>query len=229
MHALPKKVLIIVAHQDDETIGCAGTIKRLSEQGSIVDVVFVTSGNTGVDHSGKYNADSIIDVRSDEANRAREILGWRHTYNLGVKTQCVANTQRLFHRIIQIIRDNRPDLVITHANVDKHRDHRAISSIVKEACWKAQEAIHPELGKIHKINDLWAMEILDLLPRVDYIIDITETYESKVKALSVYNSQLDIISGIFNHVDGMAKVRGHAIGKKYGEAFMRINLLPVEL
>ena len=96
MHALPKKVLIIVAHQDDETIGCAGTIKRLSEQGSIVDVVFVTSGNTVVYHSGKYNADSIIDVRSDEANRAREILGWRYTYNLGVKTQCVANTQRLF-------------------------------------------------------------------------------------------------------------------------------------
>mgnify|MGYP001220517927 CR=1 FL=1 len=229
MHVLPKKVLVIVAHQDDETIGCSGFIKKLTDQGSLVDVVFVTSGNTGVDHSGEYNADNIVDVRNDEASRAREILGWRQTYNLGVKTQCVANTQRLFHRVIQIIRDNKPDLVITHADVDKHRDHRAISGIVREACWKAQEQIHPELGKVHKINDLWAMEILDLLPRVDYIIDITKTYESKVEALSVYNSQLDIISGIFNHVDGMAKVRGHAIGKKYGEAFMRINLLPVEL
>ena len=223
------KVLVIAAHQDDETIGCAVTIKRLTDQGTTVDVVFVTSGDTGIDHSGDYSSDNIISVRNTEAMAAKQILGWDSTISLGVKTQCVQNTQELFHRMIKVIRECKPDLVITHADVDKHRDHRNISEIVKEACWKANELIHPELGEVHKINDLWAMEILDLLPRTDYIIDITETYESKVKALSVYNSQQDIISGIFNHVDGMAKVRGHAIGKKYGEAFMRINLLPVEL
>ena len=144
------KVLVIAAHQDDETIGCAGTIKRLTDQGTTVDVVFVTSGDTGIDHSGDYSSDNIISVRNTEAMAAKQILGWDSTISLGVKTQCVQNTQELFHKMIKVIRECKPDLVITHADVDKHRDHRNISEIVKEACWKANELIHPELGEVHQ-------------------------------------------------------------------------------
>ena len=227
MHAPPESVLIIAAHQDDETIGCAGTIKKWSALGTRVNVIFVTSGNTGIDHSGEYSSKNIVSVRDAEAQKAKEILGIASVQCLGEGTQCVGNTQELFHEIISSIRFYRPELVITHAPNDKHRDHRAVSDVVKEACWKANEMIHPELGVVHKIKDLWAMEILDLLPRVDYIVDITQTYESKVEAMRAYTSQQEIISGIFDHIDGMAKVRGYASGCKYGEAFMRLSSVPV--
>ena len=227
MHLVPKNVLIIVAHQDDETIGCAGTIKKWSALETRVDVIFVTSGNTGIDHSGEYSSKNIVAVRDAEAQKAKGILGIASIQCLGEETQCVENTQELFHEIISSIRFHRPELVITHAPNDKHRDHRAVSEVVREACWKANEMIHPELGMVHKIKDLWAMEILDLLPRVDYIVDITQTYESKVEAMKTYTSQQEIIGGIFDHIDGVAKVRGYASGCKYGEAFMRLGSVPV--
>jgi LmbE family N-acetylglucosaminyl deacetylase len=229
MLALPKSVLVIVAHQDDETIGCGGTIKRWSSMGSDVKVVVVTTGDTGIDYSGRYNSKNIEVIRNREIHQAKQILGWNTTQVLREKTQCVENNQHLFHKVIWLIRHYSPELVITHAPNDKHRDHRAVSEVVKEACWKASENIHPELGSTHRVRDLWAMEILDLLPKVDYIVDITDTYENKVEAMRAYNSQKEIISGIFNHIDGLAKVRGYAVGSKYGEAFMRLNTMPVVL
>ena len=49
-----KKLIVFASHPDDETIGCGGTIKKLSEKGCEVIVVFATSGNTGVDQSRNY-------------------------------------------------------------------------------------------------------------------------------------------------------------------------------
>lgn len=228
MLAPPESVLVIAAHQDDETIGCGGMIRKWADLGTRVGVIFVTSGNTGIDQNGVYSRKDITRVRFQEADEASRILGFSWS-TLGYPSQNVKNTQKLFHEIIHAIRKDKPDLVITHAPVDKHRDHRVISDTVKEACWKANENIHPELGEVHKIKDLWAMEILDLLPKVDYIVDITQTYESKIEAMRAYTSQQEIISGIFDHIDGMAKVRGYASGCKYGEAFMRLNSVPVAL
>ena len=67
----PNKILVFAAHQDDETIGCGGTIRKWSSNGSIVDVVFMTDGGTGVDQSGRFDSD-IVSTRRKEAEQAAE-------------------------------------------------------------------------------------------------------------------------------------------------------------
>ena len=52
MLAPPESVLVIAAHQDDETIGCGGMIRKWADLGTRVGVIFVTSGNTGIDQTG---------------------------------------------------------------------------------------------------------------------------------------------------------------------------------
>ena len=47
-----KRVLIIVAHSDDETIGMAGTIRKHVLEGNTVNVVSMTNG---VGSRGKVN------------------------------------------------------------------------------------------------------------------------------------------------------------------------------
>ena len=223
----PKKVLIIAAHYDDETIGAGGTIKKWTELGTEVHVLFVTSGNTGLDQSGKYNSDGIVSVRVREAEKAAKMLGISNLYHLDESCQNVKNTQELFHRIIFYIRKIKPNLVITHYNCDKHRDHNQISQIVKEACWKSREDIHKELGECHRVDDLWAYEITDLLPKIDFVVNIEDTITDKLEAMKVYLSQKNVIKGILSHISGLSKVRGYMIGKMHGEGFMRLSQEPI--
>ena len=222
------KILVIVAHQDDETIGCGGTIKKLSSMGNKVEVIFVTDGKTGIDQRNLYGKD-IVSVRMSEAKQASEILGVDKISTLSVPCQNVnSDDQDLFHKVISKIRKFKPSVVITHSNKDKHRDHRAVSNLVVESCWKSSENIHSELGKTHVVDDVWAMEITDLLD-VDYVVDITNYIDFKLEAMKIYESQEQVINGIFDHIIGLSKVRGYSIGVKHGEGFKRISKTPAQI
>lgn len=221
-----KKVLIIVAHQDDETIGCGGTIKKWSINKDI-RVVCVSDGCTGIDHTRDYEY-NLVKTREKELENASTLLGFSPEC-WGYKCQQIENNTKLFHSLIETIRKYCPNLIITHSSHDKHRDHRTIHDAVVEATWKAHEDIHPELGKSWKVNDVWGMEILDPLPSVDYVIDISTTIGSKLYTLELYQSQSNILSGLNNYIEGLGKVRGYSIGVKYGEAFKRISKEPVEI
>ena len=75
-----KKLIVFASHPDDETIGCGGTIKKLSESGCEVIVVFATTGNTGVDQSRNYEK-NIKSTRLKEANKAAKILGIKKLFH----------------------------------------------------------------------------------------------------------------------------------------------------
>ena len=70
-----KKILIFAAHQDDETIGCGGSIKKWSSLGSKVNVVFMTDGATGIDQQHSVNQHNVRSIRMDEATEASLLLG----------------------------------------------------------------------------------------------------------------------------------------------------------
>tara|TARA_Y100000034_G_scaffold32860_1_gene40349 strand:+ start:1647 stop:2339 length:693 start_codon:yes stop_codon:yes gene_type:complete len=228
----PKKVLVIVAHQDDETIGCGGTINKWSSTNQCeVSVLFITDGQTGIDQRGLYTKNNITSTRMIEAFSAAEVLGIKDLDTLMVPCQQIdEHSQELFHRVISVIRLHKPELVITHSPQDKHRDHRAVSKIVAEACWKAKEDIHNELGEVHTVSDVWGTEITDLHDKVDFAVKLSnKNLKAKLSALAAYSSQEKIIEGMASNIEGMAKVRGYSIGTKYAEGFKRISSTPIIL
>ena len=224
MMVIPIKVLVFAAHQDDETIGCGGTISKWSSMGSSIEVCFVTNGSTGILQNTQ--PENIITLRDEEVGRAVEILGIDKVHNLNIPCQQVVNNQENFHKIIKKIREIKPSLVITHNPVCKHRDHKQISELVQEASWKANENILEELGKTHRVSDLWSFEILDPHPNPDYVVDITEHYEQKCRAMEEYYSQLDFLNDIMGYIDGLSRVRGYSINAERGEAITRIGRVP---
>ncbi len=218
---------MFAAHQDDETIGCGGTLNKWSLAGSEVHVSFMTDGATGVEQ-GTSGA-SIIKTRMSEATRAAKILGISQIDCLDLECQNIRNDRDTFHKVIKKIREVKPDLVITHNSVCKHRDHKLTSTIVEEACWKATENILEELGKTHTIKDLWSFEILDPHTSPDIVVDTSLYHEKKIEAMNVYVSQTGLLNDIYSYLDGITKVRGYSIGAQRGEAFTRIGRLPVRL
>ena len=105
-----KKLIVFASHPDDETIGCGGTIKKLSESGCEVIVVFATTGNTGVDQSRNYEK-NIKSTRLKEANKAAKILGIK-IISWNNNTQELQYNLKLLHEAINLIRIEKPDLII---------------------------------------------------------------------------------------------------------------------
>ena len=221
-------MMIICAHPDDETISCGGTIKKFSEQGVDITVVVCTNGNTGIDHTRNFEK-NIIKTRKEELNNACNILGVSKVFNLDYNCQELKYSADFMRKLVSLIRDEAPDLIITHTAEEKHEDHKQLSRSVIQAAWKSGENIMPDLGKTHKVKDVWGFECVDVLGDIDFIVDITSFIEIKILALKSYESQINIINDIESLITGINSIRGYQIGTRYGEGFKRISLQPVEI
>jgi len=70
---LRKSAVIVAPHQDDEVLGCGGTIARKIEEGATVHLVFMTDGATS--HRRFIPPAELVRVRRGEAIEAARILG----------------------------------------------------------------------------------------------------------------------------------------------------------
>ena len=222
-----KRALVFCAHPDDEIIGVGGTIKKMRMKSIEVGVVTFTLGGTS--YGTLEMKDKMEGSRENEAKAAEEILDMSFREILGIPTQGVYNTKENFQKCTELIRRHRPEVIFSHWDEDKHRDHRAISTLVEEARWKAQEDVLADLGEPWYTPILLYFEVLDLFSYPSLVVDITDTMEYKIKAMESQKSQFSVLPGVMDYIDGLAKVRGYLRGTKYGEAFKVNNLLPCRI
>ncbi len=209
--------MVVVAHQDDETIGCGGTIAKLADEGKSVYVIYMTDGSTG--YSDEDQAGSIVQTRKSESYSACALLGVKDVMCLNNPTQRLQNNQPNFHMITQLIRKIKPEVVITHSREDQHRDHRTTFEIVKEAVWKSGESSLPELGVPHQPKALLTCEVSDLISQPSLYVNIENYFDKKMRAFSVYDSQKKIVEKYTNFISGLSLVRGFESDCERAEAF----------
>lgn len=219
------KVLVFAAHPDDEVIGCGGFIRKLVNAGAQVSVVVVTGGQTGVSPAFQHIGD-IAQARQQESEATQRILGFQKLLFLPYKTQEVKNDQGTFHSFIRLIRQEKPDLILTHAEHDKHRDHQAVSIITKEAVWKAWENVMPNLGERHRAAETWYYEVTDPFQKVDILVDISNEMDAKLEAIRAHHTQQEVIPGIEGLIEGLGKTRAFLLETQYAEGYQVCSILP---
>lgn len=221
------RILVFGAHPDDEIIGPGGTLARFAREGAYIVVVTMTAGETG--YASADLRDKVAQLRAEEARQADEILGIRERVNLGLPTQGVVNTRDVYQECVRLIRLYRPTVIFTHYKHDKHRDHRATYEIVDEARYKAQENVLADKGEPWYTPHLLFYEIFELFLFPSVVVDITDTFHLKRQAMEAQVSQLDVLPGILNFMEGLARVRGFSRGTTYAEAFLLSNTMPVRV
>lgn len=219
-----KKILVFCAHPDDEIIGCGGTLAKLSQRGAAISVVMFTRGETG--YTGPYRKEDFLKVKEEEEDRYDHILGIGKRTILGSPCQGVSNDRATYQQCVRILREERPDVVFTHNSTDRHRDHRAVSQVTNEACWKASEPVLADCGEPWYVPNVFFFEIFELFSQPSMIIDITGTLSNKKEAMETQSSQLLVLEGIQQYIEGLALARGYLGKCKYAEAFLRSNILP---
>lgn len=220
-----EKVIVFAPHPDDDLIGCGGSISKHIKQGNEVTIVYMTSGDAG---SLKYSKQELVKIRETEAKNATKILGVDDLIFLRNADGYLEYNKENLVKIIDVIRDKKPNIAyIPHKN-DAHKDHMKTNELVLEAIGRASGPWFQECkGKPWSVEIVLCYEVWTPLQEFSYVEDITEFIELKIKALGQHKSQIQDIQ-YDEAVKGLNRYRGIMTGKgKYCECFqvLKINKL----
>lgn len=216
-------ILIFCAHADDEVIGMGGTIRRFADAGARIRLVMFSEGAEGYADPGEK--ETIVATRRREAAEVARLLGIAETFNLGCLDWDLKVDNRAYRQVIGHIRDFRPDAVFTHAPLD-YNDHRAVAVVTREGWLHASLACAMEGAAAWPLAPLYEFEVIQSIAAPDCVVDITDAFAAKQRAMAVYGSQTGIVGGAAQLIEGRALSRGQLVGARYGEAFTRSNYRP---
>lgn len=195
------RVLVLAAHPDDESMGCAGTVALLTDAGAAVTAVFATDGEgtigspTAPEETGRR--------RAAEAREACRLLGVSDVRFLGLPDRGLpARTTELGERLAPIVAETRPQAVLLPWFLDGHPDHQAVSAALPHAGLPADV-------------EVWGYETWTPLP-ANRLVDISRTTDRKRAALAAHvtaHLAFDVSAGLalsrWRSIHGLMGV-GHA-------------------
>jgi LmbE family N-acetylglucosaminyl deacetylase len=215
--------LIISAHTDDAELCAGGTIARWARTDSVYYIV-VTCGEKGT-WAKDLSPYDVAKVREEETKKAAKFLRVKRVIFLRHSDGAVAEVNTLKLELAALIRRLKPNTIITHDPWSRwfHPDHRATGWAVIDAVMIARDYhFYPfflEIGlKPHRVDEL----LLGPTDEPTYIVDITQTFDLKIKAIKIHKSQLNQLPDWEKKITKMAKVMGEIKGCGYGEGFYQL-------
>jgi LmbE family N-acetylglucosaminyl deacetylase len=222
-------VMVISAHPDDAEFGAAGSVARWIGDGHAVVYIVCTSGEKGTTDR-RIQPDRLAVMREQEQLAAASVLGVKETVFLRYPDQALEDTPRFRKHIVRLIRQYRPERVVTSDPYRRylwHRDHRIVGQVVMDALfpYARDHLAYPDLLEEglepHKVREafFWGAE------DVNYPSDISATFELKLKALKCHASQVKEL-GIADLEDWLRdRCRLMAEGSDFdlAEAFHRVR------
>jgi len=198
--------LIVVAHPDDEVLGCGGTIQRMNNP----YVFFMGAGRPG--------------ERNKNMGRIQKV-----SQVLGYEYVCHAHEDNLMDRVAlkqlaievgDIIHEVKPDIVYTHYEHDLNQDHRAVYQAVMIAARPGKSSVRA----------IYSFEVLSSTNWVfsttftpDLFVDLsTEQWSTKADVMEIYDSEIDA-SRDARATRILAEYRGLQCGCAMAEAFKTVR------
>jgi len=218
------RVLAVGAHPDDLEILCGGTLARFVQEGHSVVMCHVTAGDRG---SFVHTSEEVARIRSAEAQRAAEICGADKT-TLGLSDGEVNGGDLEQRRlVIDLVREVRPDLIITHHPGDYMGDHNETSKLVFDCSFHATlpliETSKPNYREVTPIYYMDTLMGLGFQP-TEYV-DVSEVIDTKTAMLEAHESQLTWLRDhdgvdVVEQMRTVSHFRGLQCGVAYAEGFV---------
>ncbi len=230
-------VLAIAAHRDDVEQTCGGTLLRMAARGLHTAILDLTRGEAGTRGTAED--------RAREADEAARLLGvsWREALDL--PDGAIENTLENRIKIVRVLREMQPRVVILPYWQARHPDHAIVATLGYEACFLSGLAKVETASAPHRpFKIVYASLYADVRP--SFIVDVTPFIEQRHAALMAYKSQYanqHAGSALFvpeeeirERTFAEARHYGLLAGVKYGEPFVQkevglvddLTLLPVQ-
>ncbi len=220
-------ILAFGVHPDDVELGCSGTIIASIDAGKKVAVIDLTRGELGTRGSAE--------IRKTEAATAAKIMGVSARENLEMADGFFQNDEINIRKVIVAIRKYQPDIILCNAPEDRHPDHGRSSKLVADAAFlsglrKIETSVNNEPQQAWKPKYVFHY-IQDRYLKPDFVFDISEHHDKKIKAILCYTTQFNntdqsepetYISNpdFLETVKARALMLGKRIGVKYAEGYL---------
>jgi bacillithiol biosynthesis deacetylase BshB1 len=179
-HSSVVDILAVAAHRDDVEQTCGGTLLKMRSLGLETGILDLTQGEAGTRGSAAE--------RAAEAEAAGRILGVRRREALDLPDGRVENTYENRLKIVRVLRELRPRVVILPYWQGRHPDHYTTATLGYEACFLSGLARVDTGGAPHRpYKILYASLYADVRPT--FVVDITPFVEERYQALIAYRSQ----------------------------------------
>ncbi|TXC81461.1 bacillithiol biosynthesis deacetylase BshB1 [Luteibaculum oceani] len=219
-------ILAIAAHPDDVELSCGGTLANEINRGKKVGIIDLTRGELGTRGTPE--------TREEEAQKAASLLGIRIRKNLEMADGLFSESYENLMKVVEVIRQFMPDVVLTNSVSDRHPDHGRGGDLVERACFLAG------LAKVEtSIKGVWQEPwrpkvvyrfVQDRYIKPDFIVDVTESWNIKMEAIKAFKSQFydpnseepeTPISGkqFLDFLEARSREFGREIGVEFGEGF----------
>jgi len=218
-----KRVLVVVAHPDDEVLGCGGTIAKHVKNGDRVDLLVLGGG------VGARGGASDLQARLGMLERSCALLGISSTAVHDFPDNAYDSLPRLslVQAIEKALGHYNPEIIYTHffgdLNIDHQVTHHALMTAARPQPSSSVKAIL--CCEVPSSTEWQTPSLSPFMP--NYFVDIGTTLEQKNQALLAYGEELRDAP----HARSMEKIlslaswRGGSIGVEFAEAFTVARIL----
>lgn len=206
-----KRVLVVAAHPDDETLGCGGTIARHVAEGDEVTVIMLSNGCQNIKD---------MTARVQASKDSQKIIGYNPLIIAPLQDQKFE--AELLLEIIQFIEGHicQQNIIYTHHIGDLNLDHQLTARAVLTACRPLPESTVEAIYGFEVASSTEWAPVTPFTPV--HFVQLDEThYTKKIKALECYDAEMrpEPHARSFLAVESMLKLRGAQCGVQYAEAF----------
>ena len=228
---IKKTILVIVAHPDDEVLGCGASISKWAAEGNEVHILIMAEGETSRDSLRNRSAKSEeLFQLNKAAQQAGSLLGASSVSLLNFPDNRMDSLDRL--DVIKAIETEitrlDPYMVVTHHCGDLNIDHQIIHESVIVACrpqpgCNVRRLLAFEVGSRTEWQSVaWGKNFIP-----NWFEDISKHIDIKIEALKIYDSEMRKYphARSLQNVENLARLRGCSVGFDAAEGFMLLREL----
>tara|TARA_B110000263_G_C15300516_1_gene507746 strand:+ start:416 stop:1126 length:711 start_codon:yes stop_codon:yes gene_type:complete len=196
------RILVVVAHPDDDVLGVGGTMLKYSNKGDKIKVIFLATGITSRKNSGYINSTKYEISEKEEKRLTEEIKILRSQAKKACKLLSVNNVDfydfpdnemdsipllKVVKVIEKEIKDFKPEKIFTHHYGDLNVDHRVVYNATITACRPINNIVKEIICFEVPSSTEWNYPNT-FVP--NYFVNITNQLDKKIKAMEIYKSEI---------------------------------------
>ena len=214
-----KILAVIGAHIGDCEVMAGGIAAKAVEEGWEVHFIHMTGGEKG---HPRLSPEDYLRQKMEEAEDFAENIGIK-VHFMPYRDGEIEETEGVKVRLAELLRETRPQVVLTHWRGSLHKDHIATYKVVLDAAFYAANLWSPIKGKPAWSRIFFAENWEDhdgFQPEV--YVDVTSAFKRWIEALKGCAFARGETG--FNYIDyysSLARIRGLEVGVKYAQTLMR--------